>query len=104
MTNQMEPPKVKNGGNLKGFLESGSEAAMAREVPKIMDRIFTREVVAGRRRFFFDLGNGTQQRVLKISELEKVGKEEKAYTLIVYEREIPGFYRALTDAMKKLDG
>ena len=77
-------------------------AAMNREAPKLLRSIFTREVTAGRRRFFFDLGVGSYERVLKISEIENEGRKETAYTLIVYEREIQGFYRALTDTMAKL--
>jgi hypothetical protein len=96
------PAKEKKGKGPEKLPGVRREAAMQREAPKVTRNIFTREVRAGRRRFYFDLGMGSQERVLKISEMETEGRKETAYTLIVYEREIQGFYRALTDTMAKL--
>lgn len=79
------------------------EAARARQIPKSKEHLFTREVVSGKRRFFFDVDQSERGKVLKISELETGDdKQEKAFTLVVFEREIKGFHRALTDAIQQM--
>lgn len=79
------------------------EAAQNRQIPKSNERLFTREVTTGKRRFFFDVDQSERGKVLKISELETGDdKKEKAFTLVVFEREIKGFQRALNDAVREM--
>ena len=81
------------------------EAAQERQLPKSNQHLFTREVMAGNRRFFFDVDEGERGKYLRISEVEQArGKQERAFTLIVFEREIKGFYKALKDAADKMGG
>ncbi|MFI5200940.1 MAG: hypothetical protein ACHQNE_00955 [Candidatus Kapaibacterium sp.] len=81
------------------------EAAVARHVPKANTHLFKREVISGGRRFFFDVEQGDRGKYLRISELEKsTAGGEKAYTLIVFEREIIGFQKALTDSVREMGG
>lgn len=77
---------------------------MKREVPKRNQRLMTREVMSRGRRFFFDVEQGERGRYLKISELELDSKkDEKGYTIIVYQHEIKGFAKALNDALRTLE-
>jgi hypothetical protein len=79
------------------------EAALERHVPKANRQIFKREVISGGRRFFFDVEEGERGKYLRISELEKsTAGKEKAFTLLIFEREILGFQRALNEAVEKM--
>jgi hypothetical protein len=79
------------------------EAALERHLSKESEKLLTREVMGKDRRFFLDVERGDRGRYLRISELERRAKsEEQGFTIIVFEHEIPGFYKALRDCVKQM--